>query len=109
MADFDRRHGDFERRGAVVAGASADGYDDARATVEQLRLKMPLAYGLDARDFSTQTGAFFSDEKQFIHATGFVLRRGGEVVEGLYSTSGVGRLDAAETIGLLDYLSRKKP
>jgi peroxiredoxin len=109
LADFDRRLGEFERRGAVVAGASVDAYEDAQRTVEHLGLKMPLAYGLDARDFSTQTGAFFSDAKQFIHATGFVLRRGGEVVEGLYSTSGVGRLDAAETIGLLDYLTRKQP
>jgi hypothetical protein len=32
LADFDRRLGDFERRGAVVAGASSDGYDDARQT-----------------------------------------------------------------------------
>ncbi len=91
-----------------MVGASADDIDDARQTVERLALRMPLVYGLDARDFSTRTGAFFSDEKSFVHATGFVIERGGQVAEALYSTSGVGRLDARETIGLLDYLTKKR-
>lgn len=109
MADFDKRLDEFTARGARVAGASADGHDDAQRTVERLKLRMPLAYGLDAREFSLQTGAFFSDEKQFVHATGFVLGRDGAVVEALYSTSGVGRLHAGETLGLLDYLTKKRP
>ena len=109
MADFDKRLDEFTRRGAVVVGASADDHGDARETVARMSLRMPLAYGLDAREFSTLTGAFFSDEKGFVHATGFVIRRGGEVVEALYSTSGVGRLHAGETLGLLDYWAKKRP
>ena len=91
-----------------MCGASTDGYDDARRTVERLALRAPLAYGLDAREFSTLTGAFFDEGKGFVHATGFVLERGGAVVESLYSTSGVGRLRADETLGLIDYLTRKR-
>ena len=80
MADFEKRHEEFARRGATVVGASADAFDDAQRTVERLALRMPLAYGLDAREFSTLTGAFFSDEKSFVHATGFVIDRDGRVV-----------------------------
>ena len=107
MADFDKRLDEFARRGAVVVGASSDSFEDAQRTVERLRLRMPMAYGLDAREFSMLTGAFFSDEKGFVHATGFVIARDGRVAEGLYSTSGVGRLDPGETLGLLDYLAKK--
>ena len=107
MADFDKRLDEFTRRGATVVAASADDFADAQQTVARMKLRMSLAYGIDAREFSTQTGAFFSDEKSFVHATGFVIARDGRVVEGLYSTSGVGRLDPAETIGLLDYLAKK--
>ena len=108
MADFDKRLDEFARRGATVCGASTDGHDDARATVDRLALRMPLVYGLDAREFSTLTGAFFDDAKGFVHATGFVIDREGTVVESLYSTSGVGRLRAGETLGLLDYLAKKR-
>ena len=108
MADFDRRLDDFAARGAAVAAASTDDYADAQRTVQSLALRMPLAYGLDARDFSTHTGAFFSEGKAFLHATGFVLARDGAVVEALYSTSGVGRLNARETLGMLDYFARKR-
>ena len=108
MADFERRLDEFTRRGATVCGASTDAYDDARGTVERLALRGPLAYALDAREFSTLTGAFFDERKGFVHATGFVIDRGGAVVESLYSTSGVGRLRADETLGLLDYLAKKR-
>ena len=108
MADFDCRLDEFARRGAAVAAASTDSYEDARRTVERLGLQMPLVYGLDAREFSTRTGAFFSEEKNYLHATGFVVRRDGLVVEALYSTSGVGRLSAGETLGLLAYLAKKQ-
>jgi peroxiredoxin len=106
LADFDKRLDEFARRGATVAGASADEFDDARQTVERMGLQMPLVYGLDAREFSTQTGAFF-DEKGYVHATGFVLDRDGLVVEALYSTSGAGRLNGRETLALLDYHAKK--
>ena len=108
MADFDKRLDEFAGRGAAVAAASADAFEDAQQTVAKLALRMPLAYGLDARDFSTHTGAFFSDEKQFVHATGFILDRAGLVVEALYSTSGAGRLNAGETLTLLDYHAKKR-
>ena len=107
MADCDQRFEEFTRRGASVVAASSGHYGDAQQTLARLKLRMPLAYGIDAREFSLQTGAVFSDEKAFVHATGFVIARDGRVAEGLYSTSGVGRLDPAETIGLLDYFATK--
>ena len=108
MADFDKRLDEFARRGAAVVGASADDYADAGRSASELGLRLPLAYGLDARDFSTHTGAFFSDAKGFLHSTGFVIGADGVIAEALYSTSGVGRLNARETLGLLDYLAKKR-
>jgi len=87
--------------------ASADNLDDAKKSVERKNLTFPVAYGLDARAFAAQTGAFFDDVKGYIHAVGFILRSDGKVDEAVYSTGPIGRFVSADTLFLIDYRIKK--
>ena len=53
-------------------------------------------------------GNYLSDgsdgKPTYSHATGFVLSPDGKVAVALYSSSAVGRLNAADTIGLIKYM-----
>ena len=74
--------------------------------VTRRKLAFSLAYGMDAKDFAGMTGAFFDDQKEFIHATAFIIRPDDIIENAVYSTGPIGRLTAADTITLIDY--RKK-
>lgn len=80
--------------------------EDARKMVERRKLTFPLAYGMDAKIFASMTGAFFDDKKVFIHATGFIIRPDGIIEGAVYSTGPIGRLVAADTLALIDYLKK---
>ncbi len=71
-------------------------------------MSYPVAYGLKAKEFSEQTGAFYSAAKEYVHATGFIINAGGEVVEAVYSTGPIGRLTAQDTLALLESLNKKE-
>ena len=91
-----------------VIAASVDTIEDAQKTVDRHKLTFPVAHGLSAREFSQRTGAFFDDAKGFLEATGFLLRPDGVVATAVYSTGAIGRLTAADTLGMIDYLNKAK-
>jgi peroxiredoxin len=107
LADFQSRISDFDERKIKVIAASADSLEDARKSVERKNLTFPVAYGLDARAFAAQTGAFFDDVRGYIDATGFILRPDGKVDEAVYSTGPIGRFVSADTLFLIDYRTKK--
>jgi peroxiredoxin len=90
---------------ALVAG-SADDLEHARAFVEELKIPFPVAYGLNAKETSQKTGAFYDADEGYIHATGFVIDPEGKIVNGVYSTMAIGRLVAKDTLGLIAYLKK---
>ena len=98
---------DFEEKKIRVIAASADSLEDAQKSVERKNLTFPVAYGLDARAFAAQTGAFFDDVRGYVHATGFILRPDGKVDEIVYSTGPIGRFVSADTLFLIDYRTKK--
>ncbi len=83
-----------------------DNSEDAQKMVERRKLTFPLAYGMDAKRFASMTGAFFDDKKLFLHATGFIIRPDGIIEGAVYSTGPIGRLVAADTLMLIDYLKK---
>ncbi len=90
-----------------MVAASVDTLENAQKTLERHKLTFPLAYGLNAKEVSARTGAFFDAEKGYIHATGFVIQPDGKIAGAVYSTGPTGRYTAAECLGLVDYLSKK--
>lgn len=109
MADFEKNIGEFTKRTVTVVGLSVDPLEEARKTVERGRLTFPIGYGVDGPAFASQTGAFYDATRGYLQATGFLLEPGGVVAQAVYSTGPVGRYVAADVIGLIDYLSKKRP
>ena len=106
MADFQQHLAEFTARGVKIVGASVDGEDEAKKTIERTKLTFPIAYGMDAKNFSAQTGAFFEPEKGYLHAAGFILAPDGKVAAAVYSTGPVGRYVAADCLGLVEYFKK---
>jgi alkyl hydroperoxide reductase subunit AhpC len=73
---------------------------------ERLKRTYPWAYGIDGREFSARTGAFFDEAKGFLHATGFILDPDGRVREAVYSTGPIGRFTAGDALTLIGYMSK---
>lgn len=108
MADFEQHHEEFKKLKARVVAASVDSQQEALETIEELKLSYPVAYGLKSREIAKQTGAFFSEAKEYLHATGFILDADGKVAEAVYSTGPIGRLTAEDAVALLTNLNEKK-
>ena len=90
-----------------LLAASADNLEDATKTVKEKQLTFPVAHGLEAKDFSSKTGAYF-DEKGFVHATGFLINRDGKIIVASYSTGAIGRLTPQDCLGLITYLQTEQ-
>lgn len=91
----------------MVVGLSTDSLEEARQTVEGYDLTFPVAYGLDAQEFSALTGAFFNAESGQLRMTGFVVAPDGRVVVAVYSTGPIGKLTPAECRDMVDYASQR--
>ena len=109
MADYQARWPELDAAGVDVIFASGDAEQDARRTVEELRPGFPVAWGLDVRAFAAATGCFWSEQKNHLHATGFLLRPGGKVVLAVYSSGALGRLSPQDVFTILPFLQPKKP
>jgi peroxiredoxin len=81
-----------------------DNLENAQKMIERRKLTFPLAFGMDAKKFAGMTGAFYDEKKLFLHATGFIIRPDGTIEGAVYSTGPIGRLVAADTLMLIDYL-----
>jgi len=70
-------------------------------------LTFPVAYELDALEVSRLTGAYFPDDKNYLHATGFLLDRNGTIRVAVYSSGAIGRLTAQDSLGLIEHWRRQ--
>ncbi len=86
--------------------ASADHLKETRDFVKKLGLSFQIGYDLQPKEFSEKTGAFYEATDGYIHATGFVLNPEGRVANAVYSTMAIGRLVAADCLGLVAYLRK---
>ena len=83
-----------------------DNLENAQKMVERNKLTFPVAYGMDAKKFAGMTGAFYDEKKLFLHATGFIIKPDGTIEGAVYSTGPIGRLVAADTLLLIDYIKQ---
>ena len=82
---------------------SVDPLEKAQETVQKLGIAYPVAYGLDAEEISKMTGAYYDPEKNFIHATGFIIGPDNSLVVACYSTGPIGRFTAKDVLNLIKF------
>jgi peroxiredoxin len=92
LADFQSRIAEFEAKHVPVIAASVDPLEEAEALIETMGLTFPVGYGLDYMTFAEQTGAFYEVRRSILHATDFLLKPDGTIVQAVYATGPIGRL-----------------
>lgn len=108
LDDFQRNLDRFRDADVRVIALSADSESEAGATVEQHRVEFPVAYGLDPVSTRDTLGTYLGDDDGFIQASGFVLGPGGRTMLAVYSSGAVGRLVAADVLGLIGYARKQE-
>ena len=90
----------FKKLGVNVVAASVDGIDRTATLAEGLRLSfVQMVSELDAAVVAEQTGAAYnSGDREFLHATGFLLDPEGVVSVSVYSSGPIGRFTANDTL-----------
>ena len=92
-----------------VVAMSVDSLEKAAETVKGLKLTFPVGYGLDAKTFSAQTGAFYDAKALYLHAAGFLLKPDGKVFNAVYSSLALGRFGPGDAASLVEIVrSREK-
>jgi peroxiredoxin len=106
LVDFTGAADEFRKMDIGLVAGSADSFEHARDFVKELGIPFPVAHGLNAKEISLKTGAFYEDKEGYLHATGFVINPEGAIVNAVYSTLAIGRLVAKDCLGLIRYLRK---
>lgn len=101
MLDFQKRFKEFEKKNIQVIAASADAWEKALQTAEQYKLTFTIGYGLKPAEVSALTGAFYSAQEGYLHATGFIIGPDGRIENAVYSTRSIGRLVAKDCLDFI--------
>jgi len=104
LADFQSSSGELQTEGIKFAAASVDPLAKARELIDKLGITYPVGYDLDAEEISRVTGAFFDEEKKYLHATGFLLLPNHLIAVACYSSGAIGRFTAKDVVSLVKYL-----
>lgn len=104
LTDFQRRLQDFEKASITVVALSADPEAEARSTVEEHGLELPVGYGLEAARIQARYGSYLGGDRDYVQATGFVLDPAGRVQLAVYSSGAIGRLSAADVLGMIEHV-----
>jgi alkyl hydroperoxide reductase subunit AhpC len=108
LADFQGSHQEFESEQIKVIAASVDPMEKARETIEKIGVTYSVGYGMIAEEIARVTGAYYEKEKQYLHATGFLLRPDKRIAVACYSTGPIGRLVARDALNLVRFYKKRK-
>ena len=97
---------EFNRYAIQVIAASVDTPEKAKETVDRYSISFRVGYGLDVREVSAKTGAFYDEKELYLNATGFIINPEGVIVNAVYSTLAIGRLTPADCLSIIHYFSK---
>ena len=103
MAGLEEHADEYEEAGVRIVALSADGEEGAREMVADEGLSFPVLYGLDVEQAKERFGLYIQKgEKTHLQPAQFVLDPDGAIRLACYSSGAVGRLDAAEMLGVVE-------
>ena len=108
LADFQSLVKEFEAEQISIIAGSVDSAEKASETVEKNGITFPIAYGMNAEEASRITGAYYDKDRQYIHATGFLIRPDNAIETVCYSSGTIGRFGAQSLLNLVKFYKSKK-
>ncbi len=97
-----------EKEDVKIFAGSVDSLDKAKETIEKTSAAYPVAYGMDAIEISKITGAYYDQDKKYLHPTGFLIRPDNTIDVACYSSGPVGRIVAKNVLGLVKFYKKQK-
>ena len=111
LSDFQKHAEQLAGLNAKIVAISVDPESEAQETVSKHGLTFPVGYGIDPKEAASTIGTYTSDgndgHPMYTQATGFVLTPGGQVAVATYSSNAIGRLNAANVLGVIKYVTSK--
>lgn len=108
MADFQSLIKEFEAEQVSIIVGSVDAKEKASETAQKNGITFPVAYGMNAEETSRITGAYYDNDRKYIHATGFLVRPDNTLEVVCYSSGPIGRFVAQDLLGLVKFYKSKK-
>jgi len=108
LADFQSLIKEFEAEQISVIAGSVDLAEKASETVKKNGITFPIVYGMNAEETSRITGAYYDKDRQYIHATGFLIRPDNTIETVCYSSGTIGRFGAQDLLNLVKFYKSKK-
>ena len=108
MADFQSLIKEFEAEQISIIAGSVDPVEKANETVNKNGITFPIAYGMNAEETSRITGAYYDKDRQYVHATGFLVRPDNKLEVVCYSSGTIGRFGAQDLLNLVKFYKSKK-
>ena len=108
MVDFQSLIKEFDAEEISIIAGSADPAEKAGETVKKNGITFPIVYGMNAEETSRITGAYYDKDRQYIHATGFLIRPDNTIETVCYSSGTIGRFVAQDLLNLVKFYKSKK-
>ncbi len=100
MVGFGKQIKDFDALGAKIIAASIDVGEHAQDIANESGLN--IAVGV-TRDDAKALDSWWEDRRSIIQPSEFVLDSSGKVLTSSYSSGPIGRMDAADVIGMIKH------
>ena len=84
-----------------------DPLEKVKETVLKNGITYPVAHSMNAEYISRVTGAYYDLNRNYLHATGFLLRPDNTIEVACYSTGPIGRFVAQDVLGLVKFYKSK--
>ncbi len=91
----------MQKLGVSVFAASVDTGENAA------KIASDLSYAIGegvTREQADLIGAWWEDRRSIVQPSQFVMRRDGTIIQATYSDGPLGRLDAADVCGLVNFI-----
>lgn len=105
MAGFQAHLGELTALGVSVIAASVDPLEEAKKVAAEL--SFPVAYGV-TREQGDAIGCWWMTRRPSMQPSEFVLDANGLVMSSTYSSSPIGRVDAADVIQMIKTREARK-